>query len=36
MNLHVLRIFTEVANYNSVTKAAKHLMLSRPAVSAPD
>lgn len=34
LNLHALRIFTEVANCNSVTKAAQHLLLSQPAVSA--
>lgn len=33
MNLHALRIFKTVAEYGNVTKAAKYLCLSQPAVT---
>ncbi|GAA0349294.1 LysR family transcriptional regulator [Bacillus horti] len=34
MNLHALRIFTEVAKTGSVTRSAENLLLSQPAVTA--
>lgn len=34
MNLHALRIFTQVANLNSVTRSAESLLISQPAVTA--
>lgn len=34
MNLHALRIFTEVAKTGSVTRSSENLMISQPAVSA--
>lgn len=34
MNLHALRIFTEVANTGSVTRSAENLLMSQPAVTA--
>lgn len=33
MNLHALRLFTKVAELNSVSKAAQTLMISQPAVT---
>ncbi|WP_339174293.1 LysR family transcriptional regulator [Solibacillus sp. FSL R5-0691] len=33
MNLHTLRIFTNVAKLGSITEAAKHLHISQPAVT---
>lgn len=34
MNLHALRIFTNVAKLGSITKAANLLLISQPAVTA--
>lgn len=33
MNLHALKIFVTVANYKSITQAAKQLLISQPAVT---
>lgn len=33
MNLHALKIFVTVANYKSITLAAKQLLISQPAVT---